>query len=139
MSKAARSLSYFGMYMVVVAIILLTMPNVLLRLVSLPPTDEVWIRLMGMVVLILAYYYIRAARAELTDFFRWTIGTRSSAIVFLAVFVVLRFTKPIVMLFGVVDLLGAIWTALALRSPHSHSGAPRASARTEDSTRDAIA
>jgi len=54
---------------------------------------------------------------EMTDFFRWTVYTRSTVIVFFAAFVLLGFARPPLIMFGVVDLLGAIWTSLALRSP----------------------
>lgn len=52
----------------------------------------------------------------MTDFFRWTVFLRSTVIVFFAIFVLLGFAGPPLVLFGVVDLLGAIWTGLALRS-----------------------
>jgi hypothetical protein len=53
----------------------------------------------------------------MTDFLKLTVYTRSSLIVFFAAFVLLGLASPPLILFGVVDLLGAIWTGLALRSP----------------------
>ena len=61
-------------------------------------------------------YYIQVARKEMTDFFKLTVYTRSSLIIFFAAFVLLGLASPTLILFGVVDLLGAIWTGLALRS-----------------------
>ena len=116
MSNSAKSLFVFGIYMVVLGITLLVVPNVLLTLFGLPATNEVWIRVVGMLVCLLAFYYIQAARNELSASFRWTVYTRASVIVFFIVFVVLGLVKPILILFGDVDLLSAIWTALALRS-----------------------
>ncbi|MFZ5808976.1 MAG: hypothetical protein ACOY16_06820 [Chloroflexota bacterium] len=46
----------------------------------------------------------------------WKIYVRSTVIVFFAAFVLLGFSRPPLLLFGGVDLLGAIWTGLALRS-----------------------
>jgi hypothetical protein len=116
MSNSAKSLFVFGIYMVVLGITLLAVPNFLLTLFGLPATNEVWIRVVGMLVCLLAVYYIQAARHELTAFFQWTVYTRASVIVFFIVFVVLGLVKPALILFGGADLLGAIWTALALRS-----------------------
>jgi len=82
----------------------------------LPPTTEVWIRVSGMLLLFIGFYYIQAARHEMTDFFRWTVYARSSVIVFFAALVLLGFASPPLILIGAVDLLGAIWTGLALRS-----------------------
>jgi hypothetical protein len=83
----------------------------------LPHTAEVWIRVAGMLVLFLGFYYTQTARKEMTDFFQWTVYVRSTVIVFFAVFVLLGLASPPLILFGAVDLLGAIWTGLALRSP----------------------
>ncbi len=117
MSKGALSVFVFGLYLLVLGIVLIVVPNFLLGLFSLPGTTEVWIRVVGMLVLILFFYYTQAARKEFTDFFRFTVYARASVIVFFIAFVLLGFADPPLILFGVVDLLGAIWTALALRSP----------------------
>ena len=119
MSKGARSVFVFGLYLIVLGIVLIVVPNVLLDMFFLPSTTEVWVRVVGMLVLFLGYYYIQAARKELTDFLRWTLYPRSTVIVFFAAFVLLGFAKPPLILFGVVDLLGVVWTALALRSPRT--------------------
>ncbi|MFH0811589.1 MAG: hypothetical protein V2A69_01935 [Pseudomonadota bacterium] len=117
MSKSARSVFVFGLYIAVLGIVLLVAPNFLLGMFVLPSTTEVWIRIVGMLVIFLGFYYTQAARKEMTDFFRWTVYLRSTVIIFFAVFVLLGFASPPLILFGVVDLLGAIWTGLALRSP----------------------
>jgi multisubunit Na+/H+ antiporter MnhB subunit len=70
-----------------------------------------------MLLLYLGFYYTQAARKRNDRLFRWTVYTRSTVIVFFAAFVLLGFVKPQLIIFGVVDLLGAIWTGLALRSP----------------------
>ena len=70
-----------------------------------------------MLVLLLGFYYLQAARTELTGFFRWTVYARSTVIIFFTVFVLLGYASPALILFGAVDLAGAIWTALSLRVP----------------------
>ena len=117
MSKGARSVFVFGLYLAVLGVVLLVVPNFLLEAFFLPGTTEVWIRVVGMLILFLGFFYTQAARKELTDFVRWTMYPRSTVILFFAVFVLLGFAKPPLILFGVVDLLGVIWTGLALRAP----------------------
>lgn len=121
MSKAAISIFCFGIYLILLGIVLVVVPNVLLAIFGIAATSEVWVRVVGMLVLILGYYYIRSARDEegMTKFFRWTVHTRSSVIVFFIIFVVLGFVKPILILFGVIDLAAAIWTGVTLRSSAS--------------------
>ena len=116
MSRSARSVSVFGLYLVVLGILLLIVPNFLLGMFFLPGTTEVWIRVVGMVLLILGSYYIQMARKEMTDFFQWTVYVRPTTILFFSAFVLLGFASPSLILFGAVDILGAIWNGMALRS-----------------------
>jgi hypothetical protein len=116
MSKAAKSVLVFGIYLIVIGLGFLLIPNTMLGLFGIPATTEPWIRVVAMLLLILAYYYIQAARKELTDFLRLTVYGRASVIVFFIAFVVLGLAEPVLIGFGVVDLAAAIWTALALRS-----------------------
>lgn len=117
MSKSAKSVLIFGLYLEVLGIVLLITPNFLLGVFQVPNTNEVWIRVDGMLVFLLGVYYILAARKEMTDFFQWTVYLRPAVILFFTAFVLLGFVSPLLILFGVVDLLGAIWTGLALRAP----------------------
>jgi hypothetical protein len=115
MSKAARSLYIFAIYLIVIGLGFLVFPNMLLGIFGIPETSEPWIRVMAMLLLILAYYYIHASINELTEFIRITAYARGSVILFFAVFVLLDLAQPTLLLFGVVDLLAYIWTWFSLR------------------------
>ena len=116
MSAAAKGLFIFALYLVGLGLVLLLIPNTLIRLFGYPETHEVWIRVVGMLVLFLAFYCFQAVRTEWTDFFRWSVYPRSLIIVFFSAFVFLDLAPPVLILFGVIDLLAAVWTALALRA-----------------------
>jgi hypothetical protein len=114
-SKAALSVKVFSVYLLLLGLVLVLSPNTLLRVFRMAATGEVWIRVVGMLVLLFAYYYWNAARAGLTGFFRWTIAARTAVLLFFIGFVVVGLAPPTLILFGLVDLAGAVWTALALR------------------------
>jgi hypothetical protein len=116
MSRAAVSMFAFAVYLFVLGVVLLVAPNVLLGIFGFEPTTEVWVRIVGMLVVLLGYYYLSAARGEVTPFMRWSANARPFVIVFFAVFVALGWAKPALILFGVVDLAGAVWTHVALRT-----------------------
>jgi len=116
MSRAAISLLAFGTYLLLLGTVLMVVPNPFLGLFGLPPTHDVWIRVVAMLVLILGCYDVLAARAELTPVFRWSVWLRASVIAWFAAFVVLGMVRPILLLFGAVDMAAAIWTAVALRA-----------------------
>lgn len=127
MSRASLSLLVFGVYLLVLGGLLMTVPDTFLGWFGLPPTHDVWIRVVAMLVLILGCYDVLAARADLTPFFRWSVWLRGSVIVFFAAFVGLGLVQPILLLFGVVDLAAATWTALALRADARHPTTTRTS------------
>lgn len=116
MSNGAKSMLVYGIYYLGAGATLLIIPNVFLGMLGLPPTDEVWIRVIGMLLFLLSFYYILGARNELRVFFKWTVYTRGSVFIFFIAFVLLGFVKPVLILLGVIDLAGAIWTALTLKS-----------------------
>lgn len=115
MSKAATSVFAFGVYLGGLSLILLFQPNFLLSLFGIPGTEEVWIRVVGMLVLLLAVYYTQMAREEHANFFWLTVYVRSAVIVFFSVFALLGMVSPMLILFGAADLAGALWTWSALR------------------------
>ncbi len=115
MSKSATSVFVFGVYLVLLGLLLVIVPNVLLRIFGFAMTTEVWVRVVGVLVLCLAVYYVQAARRELVEFFRWTVIVRAFVFVCLATFAALKLAVPALALFGCLDLLGASWTALCLR------------------------
>ncbi len=117
MTPAARSVHIFGTYLVILAAVLLVAPNPLLQLFTLPPTTEVWIRVVGMLVAFLGIYYRTAASANLTPFFVATVMVRSSVPFFFVGFVLAGWVEWPLLLFGGIDAAGAIWTWKALHQP----------------------
>src|SRR5205085_12176831 len=110
MSRAARSLFVFGIYLCGLGLLLLLGPNLLLQVFGVPPTDEVWIRINGMFVLCLSFSYMQAARDELTIFIRWTVWARITVVFYFAAFVVVISALAAFLLSGLIDLLAAMWS-----------------------------
>jgi hypothetical protein len=110
MSPAARSLQAFAFYLGAVAATLLLAPNVLLDAFGVPRTTEVWIRVAGMVVGFLALYDWVAARTEAVAIIRLSVLTRLAAPLFFLVFVTAGWVRWPLLLFGLVDLVTALWT-----------------------------
>ena len=115
MSKPARSIFVFGVYLAVLGVTLVTVPNLLLGLFGFAETREVWIRVMGMLVLILGVYDVQAARQEWDGFIRLSVPLRVSVPAFFGAFVVAGLAPPVLLLFAAVDFAAAAWTWLALR------------------------
>jgi hypothetical protein len=121
MSAAAKSLIGWGIYLIVVGGGMLFIPNLLLRWFGLPETGTDYLRIAGILFIILSYYMFRAAKAELKPFFRWTVHARAPIVFVIIVLVLLKRMQPAIILFGFFDFVGAVATALALRRDARHT------------------
>ena len=74
--------------------------------------------MLGIVVDILGAYYVVAARSEATPFFRASVWLRSAFLAAMVALVALGLAPVALVGFGIVDVLGATWTALSLRAGH---------------------
>ena len=116
MTPAARSVSIFGIYLLLLGVTLLLAPNLLLGVFGMPSTTEVWIRVVGMLCVLLGMYYRVSAGAESRQFFQASVLARLSVPVFFLIFVLAGWSQWPLVLFGLVDAAGALWTWTALRS-----------------------
>ena len=116
MKKTSTSLMVFGVYLIGMGIGFLFTPNLVLGIFGIPATDEVWPYVVGALALVLAFYYISAARADLRAFAQWTVPARIGVFVAFAGFVVAGLVGPIMIALGSVDLLGALWTRSTLKA-----------------------
>jgi len=116
MSSAGLSVFVFGIYLVINGLGFTFMPNFSLGLFGLPETQEPWIRIMGWLMVLIGYYYIQTGRNDLKQFFSWTVQARISVFIIFLVFYFLGWAPTTLLIFGAVDLAGAIWTLVANKS-----------------------
>lgn len=112
---AAKTVLYFGFYLYVTGITLLVAPNFLLSTFQIATTEEVWIRVVGVLVTAIGFYYHQAGSKNIQGLFPLTIVARIFVFICFVAFVMLKFVSPMLIAFGVVDLLGAAWTWMALK------------------------
>lgn len=115
MTNAAKSVYFFGFYLYVVGLTLLFIPNLFLSTLQIPATNEVWIRVAGLLAFLIGFYYHQSGAANLVQFFKFTIPTRILVFIVFTIFVLLKYVSPVLIGIGAVDLAGAVWTYLALK------------------------
>jgi len=123
MHPASLSVKVFGAYVSVTGLGLLLAPGLVLSLLGVPAPTEVWIRVLGALAVVLGYYYWICGTAGAVPFIRASVLGR---LVFAGLCIVLVVTgaAPVQLLvFVVVDILGAVWTARALKQPIPSGGA----------------
>jgi hypothetical protein len=121
-TRAARSIYVFGIYLLVMGGVLIGSPNTLLGILHLPPTDEPWIHVLGVPVMAIGMFHVVGARAELVAFFRASIWVRLFVLLSFVVLAALRIVPPIVIGFGLVDAGGALWTHLTMGKASTQAG-----------------
>ena len=122
MSKAAFSIKAFAFYLVPTGVGLLLMPNLLLSVFLLPDTQEVWLRVVGVLLINIGVYYWFAAAHDATQFFVASVYTRTFVFIAFCLFVFSGLAEGPLILIGAVDLAGAIWTFQSIRQDRSMSG-----------------
>ena len=114
MRTPAKTIYWFSWFWILPnGLILVAAPDGILGLLGMETAGSMWLRIMGMLIVILSYYYIRLSRQGNTDFFRWTVQTRGLVPLVFVGFWLLGM-PPVVILFALGDFLGAIATAIAL-------------------------
>lgn len=115
MTSTARSIFYYGFYMMGMGLALFFIPNPILGAFGFETTTEFWVRMLGLMVFCTGILYWYCARTDQTGFFRVSVPER--VVFFLGTLALVLFfdVTPMLAVIGSVDLLGAVWTGLSLR------------------------
>jgi hypothetical protein len=116
MSSSAFSAKVFAVYLFLAGLTLVTVPNLLLSLLQIPSTPDVWIRVVGLVAFMIGVYAWVAASHEFKPFLVASVYTRFVVFVAFTTFALTGLGSPMIILFGLADLAGGIWTYSALRA-----------------------
>jgi len=115
MSRAARSLFVFGIYVVVMGLGFLAAPGPLTAMLKLPPATVGWARLVGLLALVIGSYDMVGARAESLAYMKASVYVRIGFAIGSALLVAFGQMPATLLLLGATDIAGALWTAFALR------------------------
>ena len=115
MSKSAKSVLIYGIYLAINGLMLLLIPNVLISSLGIESTNEVWIRLSGILLMAIAVYYIIGAKYEIIVILKATAFIRVSIILFFTAFVLLDLVSPNIIIISLIDFLGGFWTFVMLK------------------------
>jgi hypothetical protein len=110
-----RTLFYWSIYVFLVGASLAVFPDLILSTIGLPETGEVWIRVVGINLLLLSLLYYESSRSGSLGFYLATVLGR----LFVAgAFVVLWLTgEPWqLLIFAALELVGVTWTYSVLRA-----------------------
>jgi hypothetical protein len=114
MNPSELSVFIFGIYLIIVAAGFLIIPNTVLTIFKMPKTEEQWIRVLAVVLVAVASYYIVAATNNLTPIIWATVYVRFGVLVAFIGLVLAKKANPPLIIFGIIDAVGAVWTLSTL-------------------------
>jgi hypothetical protein len=126
MSRSAFSAKEIAVYLFVVGPVLVFAPNFLLTMFGIAPTSAVWIRVVGVIAFDLGVYVWIAARHENKPFLAASVYPRGSVFCAFVVFALTGLASPMIVLFGLIDLGGGLWTWHALQADARSDGPAQA-------------
>ena len=115
MNQSTLSMMVFGLYISVLGLVFMIVPNPIITLFGFEPVTDIWIRIVGLILVILGYYYYMAIKEKAYNFYKWTAYGRFPIFFVFLAFVLLDLGPPILLLFGAFDTSCSIWTGWALK------------------------
>ncbi len=110
MNRVNKTIFIFGLYSLLIGVVLLFIPHLILPLFNLPLSGEPWLNLLGFVLMCSSYYYLRSAFSGDIQFAKYTIHTRLTAPLVVAFLIATGKADWHFLSFGIIDGLGGIWT-----------------------------
>lgn len=114
MTQAIRTVRAFAVYLWILGLLLLLIPNPFLGVFGMPEAREVWIRVVGVLVINIGVYYWFGADGG-RGFLAATSYARFFVLLAFIGLVLAGLAPPLLIAFGAVDAAGGLWTLLALQ------------------------
>lgn len=114
MTQAIATVRIFAVYLWCLGALLLLIPNPFLGLFGMPEAREVWIRVVGVLVINIGVYYWFGAAAG-RGFLQATAYARFFVLLAFLGLVLAGLAPALLIAFGAVDAAGGLWTLLALK------------------------
>jgi hypothetical protein len=114
-SKTYISLTAQTIYVILIGLQLIFVPNMLLNIFGIAPTSEIWIKILGIILLSLSFIYHKISKSEDRDLVQSTIWARLLVCLGFVALVITGQTVPTLILFAGIDLATSIWTWLELK------------------------
>ena len=115
MNPACRTIYLFGFYPLLAGLSMIIAPALPLQLLGWPIEGLDWIRMLGVVTMIVGYYYLQLGRNDVLTFCKYSAQMRLLIPVVFTGMVFAFGMNPLYIALTAVDFLGGVWTWRALR------------------------
>lgn len=116
MTNAAKSIFYFGFYVLLIGVLLLAVPKTFLSTLMLPDVPEGWARIIGLLAIIIGVYDTVSGRNNLMPAIKASVYLRFFFFAGILLLIIAEQMPKEALPLGIIDAVGAVWTLIALRS-----------------------
>ena len=114
MNAPTLSIFIWGIYVLLIGLLLVFIPGKTLILFGHDEPKDHWIRVVGIITISLGYFYLNSAQNEVYSFYWASIYARLAGLMGFLGLIIFKIAQPKIILFGIIDTLGAIWTLFTL-------------------------
>lgn len=114
MKQVKTSMYVQTIYMFSMGLGILLMPKLLLPLFGFTPPEEIWIRVLGALILGFGYVNFECTRQEVVPYFQASVKGRLLFCAILFTIGLLKLTQPAIFLLAIFEAGLAIWASIAL-------------------------
>lgn len=116
MTNVVTTIRAFAAYLFLTGLALLIYPQVIGGILGASADTAPWLRLLGVALWALAYYYFRAASSNNRDFFTWSVHVRVGQFVLFVILVTLGLITPLILFPSAFEFATAVWTWFSLKN-----------------------
>ena len=109
-SQAALSTLCWGVYLMLNGTSMIVQPNAVLATMGFEPTKDIWIRMAGLLALVLGFFYVQVGRYHFVPFYTWKLIGHSVGIVIMTLFYLQGLAPAPILTLCFSDALAAAWT-----------------------------
>ena len=114
-TKKHLSLIIHSIYVILTGLQLIFIPNTMLALFGIAPTTEIWIKILGTVVLSLSFMYYAISQYGSREVVQSSVWARLLVSAGFILFVLFGQAETNLILFAGIDMVTAIWTWTELK------------------------
>lgn len=115
MRNSHLSMKVFGIYLCLLGLTLASIPNLVLPPFGFQEVTDVWIRLLGLSFFLISSIYYLAIKEQWLSFYKLSAIARVIVCIFIFLCVAFNIAPWQLLIFGMIDILGSLWTSSSLR------------------------
>lgn len=114
MKKLVNSIYTFGAYILGTGLVLMFMPQLLFNALQISDSPSIWVKLLGLALSALGYYYIKAAKDQNLAFINGTIPIRIGQFAIVGLLLVQTDGPYVLLAVSAIELCFGLWSLFLL-------------------------